>query len=90
MVAESTACFKFENNLAAALLAITQRSFFYNSPYNFVATQVAGKIGLFPRVFCWQQVLASILIGLFCLVPMSFPAFFAGTKYLPRVLIGLF
>lgn len=56
--------------------------FFYNSPYNFVATQVAGQIALFPRVFCWQQLLASILIGLFCLVPMSFPAFFCWHQVL--------
>ena len=64
--------------------------FFNNLPYNFVAIQVAGKIALFARFFCWQQVLASSLIGLFCLVPICFPPFFAGTMYLPRVLIGLF
>lgn len=50
--------------------------FFNNLPYNFVAIQVAGKIALFARFFCWQQGLASILIGLFCLVPICFPAFF--------------
>ena len=42
---------------------------------------------LFPRVFCWQQVLTLILIGLFCLVPLSDTA---CLKYLSRVLIGLF
>ena len=56
--------------------------FFYNSPYNFVATRVAGQIALFPRVFCRQQLLASILIGLFCLVPMSFPACFCWHQVL--------
>lgn len=88
--AQSKADFQFLNNLGASFLATIQRNFLCNSPYNFGRTQVAGKIALFPSFFCWQQVLALILIGYFALFPWVFPRFLQAKNYLPRVLIGLF
>ena len=90
VVAESTACFKFLNNLGAAFLTTTQGNFFITGLTILLRHKLEEKLPCSRAFFAGNKYLPRFWLVYFALFPWVFPLFFAGTKYLPRVLNGLF